>query len=751
MTIFVNDTFTEGSTTLLTSHTSDSGSTWSLWFGATPAPSVYTGFGGAVASGSGSTQAYRSSQISPSADTYLTVSAFIGTATGAATGVISRANAAGNQAYLAAYLWGTKKWGIYRVGASGATTLLAEHAGTVTYVASDTPQIKFNVTGSGATVTLELIVDGSTLVSTTDTSGSRITAAGYVGVWFNTSTAAQSMFFSSMTASDTADTMTVTGPADGRVHPLSSGATGTATFELAGTYTGTAPDQWRLVPDGSSTSVSGFDWASFSSAPSGGTFSQTIGGVPKLNGWYNIQVRNSAAPTTTYPSGKVGAGVLVVVDGQSNAWLWFSTTAYAGDSTLTPNSLLRITGVQPGTTTWAVPATATMNAAIACGNALVSALSCPVGLIDGSWDASGLLVPAAGGATGVGGQWISSGVAGTALTASNAAITAAGGAAATIWIQGEGDAGAGITQAAYYTALGQMIAIRRTHTSDASHPYVLALLARNDAGMADANREAIKLAQVQKCADTGVYRVERMDLPLHTDGVHHTAAGFTSLGQRCAQAVLAALGVATYYRGPRISSVVQINSTTFDVNFTVTSPATTVTPASSITGFRALDGGTPVTISSATRQTATKVRLVLDSAPAALPVVQYLYGSLPTITGIIKDDSTLTLPAEYNSGVTASAGAATSVTLTLTTDGSTAAASLTGLKWAFFDAMPGSFSAPVVQGTTESTNGAGSLVLDITGSALAPGANGWLIVTDSDGTTTQDPAGRAFSGPVVVA
>lgn len=751
MAIFVSDSFTEAAKTAITSHTADSGATWSLWYGATPVPDVYTGFGGAVASGATTAQAIRASEISPSADTYLTVNAFIGTATGSASGVLARMNSGGTAAYAAFYFWGTSKWGVYRVGSGGSTTLLAEQSGTTTYVANATPEIKFNVTGSGATVTLELIVNGSTLVSTTDTDAARITAAGYVGLWFNGSPAATSMFFSALTASDTADSMTITGPSAGRVHPLSSGATGTATFALTGTYTGTAPDQWRLVEDGGSTSVSGFDWASFSSAPSAGTFSQTISSVPKLAGWYNIQVRNSAAPSNIYTSGKVGAGVLVVVDGQSQAWLWFSSTAYAGNSSLTPNSLLRITGVQPGTTTWAVPDTATMNGAIACGNALVTGLGCPVGLIDGSWDASGLLVPASGGATGVGGQWISSGVAGTALTASNAAITAAGGAAATIWIQGEGDAGAGITQANYYTALGQMIAIRRTHTSNATHPYVLALLARNDAGMADANREAIKLAQVQKCADTGVYRVERMDLPLHTDGVHHTAAGFTSLGQRCAQAVLAALGVATYYRGPRISSVVQIDSTTFDVNFTVTSPATTVTPATSVTGFRVLVSGSPVTISSATRQSATKVRLVLASAPGSLPTVQYLYGSLPTITGIVKDDSTLTLPAEYNAGVLASAGAATSVTLTLTTDGSTAAASLTGLKWAFFDAMPGSFAAPVAQGTTETTNGSGSLVLDITGSALAPGATGWLIVTDSDGTTTQDPAGKAFSGPVVVA
>lgn len=104
--------------------------------------------------------------------------------------------------------------------------------------------------------------------------------------------------------------------------------------------------------------------------------------------------------------------------------------------------------------------------------------------------------------------------------------------------------------------------------------------------------------------------------------------------------------------------------------------------------------------------------------------------------------------------VTVSTGptAATSVTLTLTTDGTTPAASLSGLKWAFFDeALPSTFTAPVAQGSAEATDGSGVLVLDITGSSLNAGDTGWLIVTNSDGTTTQGAAARAFSGPVTVA
>jgi hypothetical protein len=93
-----------------------------------------------------------------------------------------------------------------------------------------------------------------------------------------------------------------------------------------------------------------------------------------------------------------------------------------------------------------------------------------------------------------------------------------------------------------------------------------------------------------------------------------------------------------------------------------------------------------------------------------------------------------------------------SVTLTLTTDGTTPAASLTGLKWAFFDqATPDLFTAPTAKGSIETTNGSGVLVIPVPGTALTPGQVGWLTVTDSNGTTTQSPAHKAFSGPVTVA
>ena len=91
------------------------------------------------------------------------------------------------------------------------------------------------------------------------------------------------------------------------------------------------------------------------------------------------------------------------------------------------------------------------------------------------------------------------------------------------------------------------------------------------------------------------------------------------------------------------------------------------------------------------------------------------------------------------------------VTITLTSDGTTPRASLSGLRWAFWnEARPDLMQAPASSGAGETTDGAGVLAITLS-TTLASGGVGWLVVTDSDGTTTQSPAAKAFSGPVVVA
>lgn len=601
--------------------------------------------------------------------------------------------------------------------------------------------IKLTASGTGASVALTVSIDGVDQAPINDTSANRIVTLGRSGLYFDTiTTASTGLHVDSITGVDpsVASSMAFTIPVDGKVAPLSSGASGTASIAVAGTYTGTAPDQWRLVLDGTSTPVSGFDWTAFSVAPAANAFAQTIAAVPK-GGWYQLQVRASSAPGTVYSSGKVGAGVLVCVDGQSWAWLFFSTTAYAGDSSLAPNARLRITGKQPAGA-WVAPATATMNGAIAMGNAMVTALDCPVGLIDGSWDASGLTIAGGSGASGPNGRWISAGAAGNAYTSSAAAVAAAGGAAATVWIQGQGDAGANVSQASYYTAFGQMTALRRA-TLGSTHPYVVVTHPRYTAGLTDAQVEAIRKAHVQAAADANNYRVDSIDLPLHSDGVHATAAGFTALGLRCAQAVLFALGVVAWYRGPRIGSAVQVSSTVYDLNLTLSAGATDITPSSGITGVRALVSGTPVTISSVVRQAAAKVRVTLAAVPASLPTFDHLFGTAPTITSLVKDNSGLTLPMEYHSGVLATVIPSIA---TILRDG--AGAPLAGLtvRWAWFDSATVDTLATATDKGQVVTGAGGEFTTPLPNSAMSSGATGVLTLSTSAGVAATDSRGAAL-------
>lgn len=76
--------------------------------------------------------------------------------------------------------------------------------------------------------------------------------------------------------------------------------------------------------------------------------------------------------------------------------------------------------------------------------------------------------------------------------------------------------------------------------------------------------------------------------------------------------------------------------------------------------------------------------------------------------------------------------------------------SVSGLRWAFFDGpSPDLFGVPADQGAVESIDASGVLIVSVR-TTLPPGGIGWLVVTDSDGTTTQTPAHKAFSGPAEV-
>jgi chitodextrinase len=94
---------------------------------------------------------------------------------------------------------------------------------------------------------------------------------------------------------------------------------------------------------------------------------------------------------------------------------------------------------------------------------------------------------------------------------------------------------------------------------------------------------------------------------------------------------------------------------------------------------------------------------------------------------------------------------ASTLTLTFKNRAGVVQANLTGMKWAFFDSVtPDALGAPSAKGTGASTNSSGILVLNVTGTQLPPGSIGWLVFSNSDGTTTQSNL-ISFAGPCTVA
>ena len=560
-------------------------------------------------------------------------------------GVGVRANASGG--YFARIINGVGEIIRLTGGSSTVARLDLEQGGSTAALAipvANGNTLQFSATGTGSSVRLEARLNGTLVMSAVDASADRRTTPASVGLYFGSvaTTETTSHHYDSLSGFANVESSSVLfsflTPVDGQVAPR-AGTTGTVSAEVA--YSNGTPSavQARLVRDGTQTPLTGFDWATRDSAPANGRSIISFANVPQ-GGWYNIQVRNAAEPGTVTTSGKVGVGAHFATAGQSNVMRWFST----GDGTLTPNPLLRVHGnVGP----WVVPKSASMNGAIAFGNAMIDALGCPVVLLDYAQDGSGLTV------TSNGYRWVPT--TGASYSQFRNGVNGAGGKIeGFVWIQYSGDALQNVTEQAYYDGLTTLFAQVRSDFAAPDLPVVLCLGGRRTNGtLTDAQVEPIRRAQVRKTLDANVYRIDHADLPLSGDGVHHTAAGFTTLGLRAANALLFAKGLRANYRGPSMTTVRKTSATVLDVTLQQRG-GTDYTPSTDITGYRVFaDDGTTELTYSAARVSPTVTRITLAEAASGLPIVRHMWGADQNIAGLTKDNSEMQMPLEYESGIQA--------------------------------------------------------------------------------------------------
>lgn len=224
-----------------------------------------------------------------------------------------------------------------------------------------------------------------------------------------------------------------------------------------------------------------------------------------------------------------------------------------------------------------------------------------------------------------------------------------------IWQQGEADAHGspdGLYRL-YYDGLTTLWnRIKRDVSLSAGAKFIV-VTASGDATAPFINSDnwtIVRRAQRDWCHSTpdAIYAGQGHGYPTG-DGLHWTESSAILIGRKIAQAVLHDAGrpAYTYALGPRIVGWSQ-SGVNIDVKIQHDG-GTDFTPTQDITGFTAIDtAGNELTVFDAHRYDATTIRVVMnDETPVAY--LRYLHGSHPDLTGMVKDNSPLTLPLEFYS------------------------------------------------------------------------------------------------------
>ena len=176
MAVFLADNFTGTNGTALSSHNADTGGAgWTKH----PASGDNAAIQSNQASATGAEADYYHTATPGSANYFVQADLVCQTTPTSYAGVMLRTDTAATTWYGAGYDQGNARWELFR-GSAGSFTTLGTSAATFS---SGTRTIKLTVSGTGATVSLELFVGGVSTITASDTNASRITATGKAGLY----------------------------------------------------------------------------------------------------------------------------------------------------------------------------------------------------------------------------------------------------------------------------------------------------------------------------------------------------------------------------------------------------------------------------------------------------------------------------------------------------------------------------------------------------------------------------------------
>lgn len=537
-------------------------------------------------------------------------------------------------------------------------------------------------------------------------------------------------------------TITVSSPVQYKVHQR-SGSTGP--IAISGTYAG--------APTNIEASFNGGSYATIAASPTGGTFSGTLSSQAQGQGTLTVRFSNQTSISATVAD--VGIGDVFVVAGDSiaegrgtNAQSYSHATLKAAKYTQADAWGNGNDGIDTGTSNgshWPLLATQIM----ASQGVPVAFISCGTGSTD---------------VAGSDNQWVDGNSAYVEMEAqvSGSGVNGVRGVLMHLGPNAVINAST-LSQATYNTAIDDLAADIATDLPGAPK-LCIGIFGEVTAGSPPDRRAAIdnlRAAIIQAHGDNANIKPGPCLIDQdYSDGVH--PASDTEL-----QAVAARWWLAlseTYYsgsggRGPRLSLARWNGARNQLTVFFDRALKTGLTFGAGAWAVK--DNGSAMTVSSVSYHGTNANAVILSTSAAATGgagTTTLSLGSSNDAAGVVIPKSTdismpsgsaVQLPAEPI--LAATVGEAPTINVTLTSDGSTPVASASSLKWAWFDqATPDAFAAPTDKGASESTDGSGALAITLGNSAKVSGEVGWLIVTNSDGTTTQSPAHKAFSGPVAI-
>lgn len=403
-----------------------------------------------------------------------------------------------------------------------------------------------------------------------------------------------------------------------------------ADIVISGTYAGS--------PTAIEASWNGGSYATIDASPAGGAFSGSLSAQAVGQGTLSVRFTNQTTVIDT--ADFVGIGDVFIVAGQSNG------EGHATNHQIYSHASLKASMFREGAGAWqelddpsdsdsvggsAWPLLATLH---------MAAEGVPVGFITTAEGSTGLANLAAHWQKGGGGKYEN-----CLLSVANSGIT---GAVAMLWYQGETDARDSVTQAAYQTALSQML---DDFQSDlwAGLPLICAQIGHDVAGgFPDrSEQDAIRLAQIDRWVnDADIYPgplTYDMDLS-GGDGIHiKTDAHIGALANRWWRTIQAALfGGAEAARGPQFSTATRSGTT---VTVTFTGGEGSLQNQTDTTGWRFTDDGTPITINGAAANGTNAVDLTLASTPAGTELISFGSGN-DAAGATLSDSGTYPLPPE---------------------------------------------------------------------------------------------------------